>query len=84
MKEQQKTELIVCDNCGAKAARVIKRPQILGRGEQMMLVDNVPVIACRNCSENYMTSETMHQLDDLRSKKKTSSAARKVTVAEFV
>ena len=49
MKKQQKIQLIVCDICGVKAARVVKRPQVLGRGERMMLVDNVPVIACKNC-----------------------------------
>jgi len=84
MKEQQKTESMVCDNCGVKAARLVKRPQVLGRGRQMMLIDNVPVIACRNCGESYMTSETMHRLDGIRLKQKAKPAARKIVVAEFV
>lgn len=83
MKEL-KTELIICDNCGVQAARTVKRPQVLGRGTQMMLVDNVPVITCRNCGESYMTSETMHGLDNIRSKQRANSATRKVAVAEFV
>jgi YgiT-type zinc finger domain-containing protein len=81
MKEKERN-LIVCDICGVKAARVVKRPQILGRGEQMMLVDNVPVIACKNCGESYMTSTTMHKLDDIRIKQKLTE--RKIAVAEFV
>ena len=84
MKEQQNAKLTVCDICGIKAARTVKRPQVLGRGAQMILVDNVPVIACRNCGESYMTSETIHRLDDIRSKQKANSAARKIAVAEFV
>ena len=84
MKEQQEAELIVCDNCGVKAARVVKRPQVLGRGTQMILVDNVPVIACRNCGENYMTGATMHQLEGIRLKQKAKNTARKIAVAEFV
>ena len=84
MKKQQDTDLIVCDICGVKAARVVKRPQVLGRGERMMLVDNVPVIACKNCGESYMTSATMHKLDDIRIKQKEKIAKRKVAVAEFV
>jgi YgiT-type zinc finger domain-containing protein len=84
MKEQQEKELILCDICGARAARAVKRPQVLGRGAEMILVDNVPVIACRNCGESYMTGQTIHQLDKLRSRKKTKSSKRKIAVAEFV
>jgi len=84
MKKKEEIELMICDNCGVKAAHLVKRPQVLGRGTKMMLVDNVPVIACRNCGENYMTSETMHQLDKIRMKQKAESAERKVAVAEFV
>ena len=83
MKNEQKTETFVCDNCGVKAARLIKRPQVLGRGAKMILVDNVPVVACKNCGENYMTGETMHRLDDIRLKHKKQNAERKIAVAEF-
>ncbi len=84
MKKEQQTESIICENCGIRAARVVKRPQILGRGIKMVLVDNVPVINCRNCGESYMTSETVHRLDIMRSEKHLQSAERKVEVSEFV
>ncbi len=83
MRETKEKNLILCDNCGVKAARVIKRPQVLGRGAKMIVVDNVPVIACKNCGENYMTSETMHKLDDIRIKQKKEKSERKIAVAEF-
>ena len=84
MKKQSETKLIVCDICGVKAARLVNRPQVLGRGKQMMLVDNVPVIACKNCGESYMTGATIHELDSIRSNQKTKTAKRKIDVAEFV
>ena len=84
MRKNEETKLIICDNCGVKAAHIVKRPQVLGRGTKMMLVDNVPVIACRNCSENYMKGETMHRLDKIRMKQKIESVERKVGVAEFM
>ncbi len=84
MRKDHDTDTIVCDNCGVKAARVVKRPQILGRGAKMFLVDNVPVVTCRNCGENYMTSETVHRLDKIRLKQKAETAQRKVAVAEFI
>lgn len=83
MREAKEKDLILCDNCGVKAARLVKRPQVLGRGAKMIVVDNVPVIACKNCGENYMTGETMHKLDDIRVKQKKEKSERKVAVAEF-
>lgn len=83
MKEKVSV-LKVCDICGVRSARTVKRPQILGRGEQMMLVDNVPVIACKNCGESYMTSATMHKLDDIRAKQKEKSTKREIDVEVFV
>lgn len=81
MKEK---ELKVCDICGVKSSRTVKRPQVLGRGARMMLVDNVPVIACKNCGESYMTSSTIHKLDDIRAKQNEKSTKREIAVGEFV
>ena len=83
MKEKL-IELIICDICGVKAARVVKRPQVLGRGKLMKLVENVPVIACKNCGESYMTSATMNKLDKIRINQKEKNSARKISVEEFV
>lgn len=76
--------MIVCENCGVKSARVVKCPQVLGRGTKMMLVDNVPVITCRNCGESYMTGKTIHSLDKMRLKQNFKVEKRKIDVAEFV
>ena len=81
---QGNPELLICDICGEKKARLVKRPQVFGRGKHMLLVDNVPVIACKNCGESYMTSKTMHTLDKLRSKRPAKEPERKIGVAEFV
>lgn len=78
MKNEWQTNLILCDNCGAKAARVVKRPQVLGRGAKMILVDNLPIISCKNCSKNYMTSETIHHLNKVLMKQKKEKSERKV------
>ena len=78
------TELLICDICGKKNARLVRRPQVFGRGKDMQLVDNVPVIACKNCGESYMTSATMHKLDEIRLRKKGTTPERKIEVAEFV
>ncbi len=80
---QSNTEFLICDICGKQKARLVKRPQVFGRGKDMLLVDNVPVIACKNCGESYMTSTTMHTLDSIRSRQQGKESKRKIGVAEF-
>ena len=82
--KQTNAELLICDICGKKKARLVKRPQVFGRGKDMLLIDNVPVIACKNCGESYMTSTTMHTLDKMRSGQPRKESKRKIGVAEFV
>ena len=80
---EKKPPLLVCDVCGALAARIVKRPQLLGKGAKMTLVENVPVVICRHCGERYMTAETMHELDRIRLNRDRLSVPRRVAVAKF-
>ncbi|MDX2040637.1 MAG: type II toxin-antitoxin system MqsA family antitoxin [Acidobacteriota bacterium] len=77
------SELLVCGICGHQAARPIKRPQVLGKGAAMLIIEDVPAISCRHCGEIYLTAETMHRLDELRRSQKTLPRRYHVPVAAF-
>jgi len=79
----KKSDLLVCDICGAAAARVVRRPQVLGRGARLTLVENVPVMSCQQCGETYLTAETMHELDRIRLNRNRLTVPRQVAVAKF-
>jgi len=61
-----KSELVICDNCGKLAARVRKTSRCYGRGRDLLVIENVPVVSCRNCGESYMTAETVHKIEKIR------------------
>lgn len=71
---------IVCDNCGVKAAIIERTPRIFGKGERMILVENVPVIRCSNCGESYVTQETMRELDQIRVNRHSLTERKEVVV----
>lgn len=75
--------LIVCDICGKKQARVRSTTQTYGKGSDLLVIENVPVISCRNCGESYFTAETLIQLDRIRRERKGVSKRRPVAVANF-
>lgn len=78
-KEQQ----TVCDICGKPGARLRRMTKTYGRGKQMLLIENVPVIFCPNCGESYLTAETLHEIDRIKEQRKRLAVERSVEVASF-
>lgn len=72
-----------CENCGKEAARLRYLTRSYGKGDALLVIENVPVISCPHCGESYMTAETMHELERIRSERKRLAHERAVAVASF-
>lgn len=72
-----------CDNCGREGARIRKITRSYGRGASLLVIENVPVVSCPHCGESYMTAETLHELERIKTHRKNFAASRQVAVAEF-
>jgi len=83
-KSKTSSKLLVCEICGHKAARLVKRPQVLGKGAAMIVIEDVPVISCRHCGESYLTAETLHWLDQVRRGQRQLQSRYQIPVAAFV
>jgi YgiT-type zinc finger domain-containing protein len=83
MKIQHITPEIICSVCGVQAAREVKRPQIVGKGENMTLVEGVPMISCRNCGNDYFSIEVARLLDAIRKHPEQYPAIKEIPVVEF-
>lgn len=77
---RKNTAQIVCDICGVKAAVIERMPKIFGKGERMILIENVPVIRCSNCGESYLTQDTMRKLDEIRINRQSLTERREIAV----
>jgi len=71
-----------CDNCGKEGAFIRKVTKSYGQGDELLVIEDVPIIHCPHCHENYLTAETLHELDDIRRIRK-GAARRSVDVAVF-
>jgi YgiT-type zinc finger domain-containing protein len=74
---------MVCDNCGHKGARTRRVTRTYGKGKDLVLVENVPVISCPHCGESYLTTETSREIERLRMHRRALSVERKVAVVHF-
>ena len=55
----------VCRNCGARAARQIKRDEIYGRGKQAVIIEDVPMVQCDNCGMVYLEPQVIRTIDEI-------------------
>ena len=75
---------MVCDICGKEGARIRRIAETFGRGKDLLLVENVPLVACPNCGESYFTANTLHEIERISLHRKSFAVKRSVKVARFV
>ncbi len=75
---------MICDVCGQDGARTKRVSRSYGKGEDMVVIDHIPVIACPNCGESYMTADTMHEVQRLKLHRRTLKALRLAPVISYV
>ncbi|MEQ1892488.1 MAG: YgiT-type zinc finger protein [Planctomycetota bacterium] len=57
---------MICDNCGKKTARILRRTIVYGSGKKAFLIERVPEIACKACGQHYFTAKTVRRLEQIR------------------
>ncbi len=48
--------------CDSDNARVVYVSRSYGAGDDLLVIENVPVISCPSCGERYMTAQPLHEL----------------------
>lgn len=75
---------MICDFCGKEGARIRYVTRSYGKGENLLVIENVPVVSCPHCGESYLTAETLHEIERIKTHRKNFAKRRNVAVAEFV
>jgi len=74
---------MICDNCGKRGARIRRVARTYGRGKDLLVIDNVPVITCPHCGESYLEADTLHEIERIKLHKRSFAINRSVPVATF-
>lgn len=75
---------MTCDICGRDGAKVKHVPRTYGKGDELVLIEGVPVVVCPNCGQSYMTAETMQEVERLKLHKRSMGTKRLAPVISFV
>ncbi len=76
-------EITVCDVCGFTQAKTRHVPRTYGKGKELLVIENVPVVSCPNCEASYLTSFTLKEIDRIKRDRKTLAVTTSVEVASF-
>jgi YgiT-type zinc finger domain-containing protein len=55
-----------------------------GKGEDLLVIENVPVVSCPHCGESYLSAETLHEIERIKLHRNNFAAPRNIAVAVFV
>ncbi len=74
---------MVCDICGKEGARIRRIAKTYGKGKDILVIENVPIVTCPHCGESYLKAETLHEIERIKLHKKSFAVIREVPVANF-
>ncbi len=72
-----------CDICGKDGARARRVTRSYGKGESLLVIEDVPVVSCSHCGESYLAAETLHEIERLKLLKRNLASKRPVSVVEY-
>ncbi|MBN3951239.1 MAG: type II toxin-antitoxin system MqsA family antitoxin [Nostoc sp.] len=74
---------MLCDICGSEGVKVRRITRTYGKGKDLLVIENIPVITCTHCGESYLTAETLHKIEQIKTNRKKLAVERPVEVASF-
>jgi YgiT-type zinc finger domain-containing protein len=74
---------MVCDICGKEGARLRHMARSYGKGDRLLVIENVPIVSCPHCGESYLTAETLHEIERIKLHRQNFAIKRPVAVAQF-
>lgn len=75
---------MLCELCGDKGARIRKIARTYGKGKNLIVIENIPVVTCPHCGESYIEAETLHEIERIKLRKGKFPVKRSVPVVNFV
>jgi YgiT-type zinc finger domain-containing protein len=74
---------MICDNCRKAGSRIRRVARTFGKGKDILVIENVPVVSCPHCGESYLEAETLHEIERIKLHKNSFAVKRSVPVAKF-
>ncbi|HDN26960.1 MAG TPA: type II toxin-antitoxin system MqsA family antitoxin [Thioploca sp.] len=72
-----------CDLCNEEGINIHLMTKSYGKGENLLVIENVPVMICPHCGESYLTADTLHEIERIKLHRQSFAITRPVAVAGY-
>jgi YgiT-type zinc finger domain-containing protein len=72
-----------CAHCASDRVQLKYVTRSYGKGDALLVIENIPMLSCPSCGESYFTAQTMHEIERIKALRKSVAKARPVAVAAF-
>jgi len=73
-----------CDLCNKEGINIHLMTKSYGKGENLLVIEDVPVMICPHCGESYLTADTLHEIERIKLHRQSFAIRREVAVAGYV
>ncbi len=73
-----------CVSCGATGLVLRAVTRSFGKGQELLLIERIPMLSCPHCGESWFTAQTMHEIERIKRLRKSVAIKRAVPVALFM
>jgi len=84
MPNNRNAKTTACNVCGYREARTKYGTRAYGKGADLLVIENVPVVVCPSCGQSQLTAETLHELERIKLHRHGPAKPRSVAVASFI
>lgn len=74
---------MVCAICGKEGVRNRRVTRSYGKGRDLLVIENIPVVSCPHCGESYLTPETLYEIERIKLHRRSFAVNRQIPVVEF-
>ena len=75
---------MICDVCGKEGAKIRHITETYGKGRDLLMIEDIPMVSCPHCGESYFTAETLHEVEYSKQHRQRLAVMQPVAVMQFV
>ncbi len=83
MPGRKQSQSLVCDICRKRGAKIRYVTRSYGAGANLLIIENVPIVSCPSCRESYVTAEKLHELERIKTHRRSLTKKRSVPIASY-
>lgn len=74
---------MICDLCGQEGAHLVYITEAHGKGRDLLVIEDIPMVSCPHCGESYFTADTLHEIEWLKQYRQQRAVVQPVAVMQF-